>query len=254
MTHHGQHQDSDSKSESGSEARRVAIPGELLDDTGRLKAGPGTYFFGKNIFAARLGLVAERNGTIGVIALSGIYSPRAGDLVIGIVTEVGPSNWMTDINAPYPAPMHSSETPWKIEFGETAEYLRPGDAILCKVLFVDESKKVQVTMKEPNLRKLQGGQVIEVSPAKVARIIGKNGSMMQLIKKYTDAWTFVGQNGRIWVNGELPMIQVAIDAIRLIESESHRSGLTERVESFLKQRVGNPKVPTTPRMERAEEV
>lgn len=232
--------------------RRLAIPGDLLDDTGRLKAGPGTYFMGKSIYAARLGMAVERNGTVGVIALSGVYSPRAGDLVIGVIMEVGPSNWMTDINAPYPAPMHSSETPWKIEFGETAEYLKPRDAILCKVLFVDESKKVQVTMKEPNLRKLQGGQVIEVSPAKVARIIGKNGSMMQLVKKYTDAWTFVGQNGRIWINGELPMIQVAINAIRLIEEESHRSGLTERVESFLREKVGEPKVPTTPRMEQAE--
>jgi exosome complex component RRP4 len=232
--------------------RRLAIPGDLLDDTGKLKAGPGTYFMGRNIYAARLGMAVERNGTVGVIALSGVYSPRANDLVIGVIMEVGPSNWMTDINAPYPAPMHSSETPWKIEFGETAEYLKPGDAILCKVLFVDEAKKVQVTMKEPNLRKLQGGQIIEVSPAKVARIIGKSGSMMQLIKKYTDAWTFVGQNGRIWVNGELPMIQVAIDAIRLIESESHRSGLTERVEAFLRERVGEPKPQTNQRVEQAE--
>jgi exosome complex component RRP4 len=240
------------ESQPGDVNRRLVIPGELLDDAGRLKAGPGTYFMGPNIFAARLGMAVERNGTVGVIALSGVYSPRTGDLVIGVVMEVGPSNWLTDINAPYPAPMHSSETPWKIEFGETAEYLKPGDAILCKVLFVDENKKVQVTMKEPNLRKLQGGQIVEVSPAKVARIIGKNGSMMQLIKKYTDAWTFVGQNGRIWVNGELPMIQVAIDAIRLIEAESHTQGLTERVDAFLKQRVGEPKVPTTPRMEQAE--
>lgn len=238
--------------ESDSELRKLVIPGDVVDDTGRFKAGPFTYFIGKSIHAARLGLAVERNGTVGIIPLSGVYSPRTADLVIGVIMEVGPSNWMTDINAPYPAPMHSSETPWKIEFGETAEYLKPGDAILCKVLFVDEAKKVQVTMKEPNLRKLQGGQIIEVSPAKVARIIGKNGSMMQLIKKYTDAWTFVGQNGRIWVNGELPMIQVAIDAIRLIETESHRTGLTERVEAFLKQRVGEPKVPTTPRMEHAE--
>ena len=229
--------------------RRLVIPGDKIDDSGRYKAGPGTYFIGRDIFASRLGLLAERNGTLGVIPLSGVYNPRPGDLVIGIVTEVGPSNWMTDINAPYPAPMHSSETPWKIEFGETAEYLRPKDAILCKILFVDENKKVQVTMKEPNLRKLEGGQVIEISPAKVARVIGKNGSMSALIKKYTDCWMFVGQNGRIWVNGDLPMIQASIDTIRLIEAEAHKSGLTERVEAFLKERVGAPKAPTSPRME-----
>jgi exosome complex component RRP4 len=221
----------------------------VLDDSGKYQAGPGTYFIDRKIYAARLGLAMERNGTVGIVPLSGVYTPRPGDLCIGIVTEVGPSNWMTDINAPYPAPMHSSETPWKIEFGETAEYLKPGDAILCKVLFVDENKKTQVTMKEPNLRKLQGGQILEVSAAKVARVIGKNGSMVALIKKYTDVWMFVGQNGRIWINGDLPMIQVAIDAIRIIEQEAHMGGLTERVEAFLKQRVGTPKVPTTDRME-----
>jgi exosome complex component RRP4 len=229
--------------------RRLAIPGDLLDDSGKYKAGPGTYYINKDIFAARLGLAMERNGTVGIVPLSGVFVPRPGDLCIGIITEVGPSNWMTDINAPYPAPMHASETPWKIEFGETAEYLKPGDAILCKVLFVDESKKTQVTMKESNLRKLQGGQIVDVSPAKVARIIGKNGSMVALIKKYTDAWMFVGQNGRIWVNGDMPMIQVVIDAIRIIEAESHQSGLTERIDAFLKERVGTPKVPTTQNVE-----
>lgn len=203
----------------------------------------------RNIFATRLGLVQERGGTLGVVPLSGIYSPRPGDLVIGIVLEVGPSNWLVDVNAPYPAPMHSSETPWKIEFGETAEYLKAGDAILCKILFVDETKKTQVTMRESNLRKLQGGQIIDVSPAKVARVIGKAGSMLNLIKKYTDVWMFVGQNGRIWLNGELPMIQTAVDTIRFIEEEAHTSGLTERVDEFLKARVGVPKVPTTPHVE-----
>lgn len=225
---------------------RLAIPGDLLDSSGRYKAGPGTYYVGKNIFATRLGLLQERNGTLGIVALSGIYVPRPGDQVIGIVMEVGPSNWLVDINAPYPAPMHSSETPWKIEFGETAEYLKAGDAILCKILFVDETKKTQVTMRESNLKKLQGGHIIEVGPAKVARVIGKTGSMLNLIKKYTDVWTFVGQNGRIWLNGDLPMIQAAVDTIRFIEEEAHTSGLTERVEEFLKDRVGPPRVPTTP--------
>lgn len=235
--------------DASSVARRLVIPGDLIDGSGQFKAGPGTYYINKEIFAARLGMLLEKNGTVGVVPLSGVYNPRPGDTVIAIITEVGPSNWMTDINAPYPAPMHASETPWKIEFGETAEYLRPGDAILCKILFVDESKKTQVTMKEPNLKKLQGGQVLEISPAKVARVIGKNGSMSQLLKRYTDVWMFVGQNGRIWINGDLPMIQVAIDTIRLIEAEAHKSGLTERVDAYLKERVGAPKVPTTPRLE-----
>lgn len=235
-------------------ARRLVVPGDLIDlPNPRLKPGPGTYARDGKVFAARLGLLAERNGQYGVIPLSGVYVPRVGDLVIGVVTEVGPSNWLMSINAPYPAPMHSSETPWKLEFGETAEYLKAGDAVLCKVLFVDETKKTQVTMKEPNLRKLQGGQIIEIQPSKVARVIGKTGSMIAVIKKFTDVWMFVGQNGRIWLNGEPNAIQTAIATIRLIEEEAHKSGLTEKVTAFLQQRTGRtgrePPRPGRPEME-----
>lgn len=223
----------------GDTQRRVVVPGDVIElPNPRLKPGPGTYTREGKVFAARLGILAERQGQLAVIPLSGVYVPRGGDLVIGIVTEVGPSNWLLNINAPYPAPMHSSETPWKIEFGETAEYLKAGDAALCKILFVDETKKTQVTMKDPNARKLEGGQIIEIQPSKVARVIGKTGSMITLIKKYTGVWMFVGQNGRIWLNGEMPAIQTAINAIRYIEEEAHKTGLTEKVNAFLQNATG----------------
>ncbi len=93
--------------------------------------------------------------------------------------DIGPSNWLIDINSPYPAPLHVNEVPWRVEFGDTSRYLNVGDTILAKVLMVDETKRVQVTMKEQGLRKLQGGQVIEISHSKVPRVIGKGGSMIQ---------------------------------------------------------------------------
>ncbi len=218
--------------------RRLVIPGDVLLEGRNLKTGPGTYVRDGCLYAARLGLAEERGGVWGVIPLSGVYSPRTGDVVVAIIMEVGPSNWLTDINAPYPAPLHASETPWKIEFGETSEYMKAKDTVLAKILFVDETRKVQITMKEPSLKKLEGGQVIEIQPAKVARVIGRQGSMVQLIKKFTDVWMVVGQNGRIWLNGETTAIKTAVDAIRLVEENAHRSGLTEMVMAFLQQATG----------------
>jgi len=223
---------------SPSPQRHLVIPGDVIAEGNNLRPGPGTYVREGRLHAARLGLAEERQGVWGVIPLSGVYQPRSQDTVIAIITEVGPSNWMTDINAPYPAPLHSSETPWKIEFGETSEYLKAGDTVLAKIRFVDETKKTQITMKEPNLKKLEGGQVIEISPSKVARVIGRQGSMIQLIKKFTDVWMVVGQNGRVWLNGEVPMIRIAVDAIRYIEQEAHRSGLTDKVTAFLRDATG----------------
>lgn len=218
--------------------RRLVIPGEVLAEGPRVRPGPGTYAKDGKLLAARLGLAEERQGQWAIIPLSGVYVPRPGDSVIAIITEVGPSNWMTDINAPYPAPMHSSETPWKIDFGETSLYLKAGDTVLAKILFVDETKKTQITMRDPSLKKLEGGHVIEIQPTKVARVIGRQGSMVQLITRYTDVWMVVGQNGRVWLNGETSAIQVAVDTIRLIEDQAHRSGLTEIVTRFLKERTG----------------
>ncbi len=221
-----------------SETATIAVPGDLLDDTGEYKGGSGTYTRDDRLYAKRMGIKSVRDQEISIVALGGVYDPAPGDLVIGIVLEHGPSNWLLDINAPYPAPMHVNEVPWKVGFAETSEFLEAGDAVLCKVLFVDEMKKIQATMNDRNLRKLEGGALIEVEPSRVPRVIGRGGSMLNMIKKFTDVWLFVGQNGRIWLGGEEESVAVAIEAIRKIERESHIQGLTERMKAFLEERTG----------------
>lgn len=221
-----------------SESAAIVIPGDELGDTDSFTPGEGTYARSGHIYAKRMGLKQMRKDEIAIVALGGVYDPLPGDLVIAIILENGPSNWLVDINAPYPAPLHVNEVPWKVGFAETAKFLAHGDAILCKILFVDESKKVQVTMNDRNLRKLQGGSLITVAPSRVPRVIGRGGSMINLIKKYTDVWLFVGQNGRIWLNGEQKDIDVATEAIRKIEREAHIPGLTDRVKAFLQEKTG----------------
>jgi exosome complex component RRP4 len=221
-----------------SETAGIVVPGDLLDDTGEYKSGSGTYTRDGRLYAKRMGIKSMRDDEISIVALGGVYDPVPGDLVIGIVLEHGPSNWLLDINAPYPAPMHVNEVPWKVGFGETSEFLESGDAVLCKILFVDELKKIQATMNDRNLRKLEGGALIEVQPSRVPRIIGRKGSMLNTLKKYTDVWLFVGQNGRIWLGGEEESVAIAIEAIRKIERESHIQGLTDRIKAFLEQRTG----------------
>jgi exosome complex component RRP4 len=104
---------------------------------------------------------------------------------------------------------------------------------------VDEVKRISVSMQEHGLRKLTGGMVIEISPSKVPRVIGKNGSMIQMLKNMTGCRIYVGQNGRIWIDGELDNIVKAVQAIRMIEDEAHNLGLTERIKSFLEQGQGS---------------
>lgn len=224
-------------------AKEIVVPGDLLDDSGRLKPGFNTYKEGRHIYALRLGIKTLRGDTVSVLALSGRYDPQRNDLVIGTVLETGPSIWLLDVNAASPVTMHVNDVPWRVDFGETSKYLAAGDTVLLKVAYVDEIKKVQLTMKDRACRKLTGGLVFEVAPSKVPRIIGKGGSMTNLIKGATNTRMFVGQNGVIWIDGESQDVALAMAAIRKIEQEAHTSGLTEKVKAFLEEHRGSGMTP-----------
>lgn len=217
-------------------AREVVVPGDLLDESGS-RAGSGTYSADGKIYAAVLGVKNMSQNGVSVIPLGGRYLPSTGDTVIGIINDIGPSNWMVDINSPYPAPLHVNEVPWRVEFGDTSRYLNLGDVVLLKILMVDESKKIQVTMNDSGLRKIEGGRLVEIAYSKVSRVIGKSGSMIQMIKSMTDCRVFVGQNGRIWVDGDDENATVAVEAIEMIEAEAQSGNLTERVKEFIEKRI-----------------
>lgn len=216
------------------EERQLVLPGDAVGDK-RSIPGPGTKKVGDRIVATSAGLLQQMGEKVSVLPLNGAYDPRPGDQVVGIIKEANTGNWIVDIKAPWLAPLHVSEVPWRVDFGETTSYLKEGDAILCKVLFVDEQKKVQVTLKDRNLMKLEGGELMEVAPVKVARVIGKNGSMLNLIKGYVECWLHVGQNGRIWLNGDPAEVLAAKKVIQTIADEAHLPGLTERVTALLEQ-------------------
>jgi exosome complex component RRP4 len=110
---------------------------------------------------------------------------------------------------------------------------------VCKITNVTSQKLVDVTLRGPGLRKLRNGRIIEVNTNKVPRIIGKKGSMVSMIKQATDCNIIVGQNGIIWLQGKEPEMEfLAIDAIKKIETESHLSGLTDKMKEFLEKATG----------------
>jgi exosome complex component RRP4 len=215
-------------------AREVVIPSQFLGDVKEFKPGRGTIVENGKIYSKILGVVNKNPPFINVVPLKGRYDALVGDIVIGIVDEAMSSSWLVDINAPYPALLHVNEVPWNVDFGETEKFLKTGDSLLGKILQVDLEKKLQITLNDRNLYKIRGGHIISVEPSKVPRIIGKKGSMISLLKKYTKCRIFVGQNGRIWLDGDDKSISQALQAIRLIEEESISFGLTDKVESLLK--------------------
>ena len=181
-----------------------------------------------------LGLLSRRPPLVQVVPLSGRYIPKPNDVVLGTVTDVQGTFWLLDIGAPRWAPLHMTGTPWKIEVGETDQYLRVGESVMVQVENLDPTGRIGVTMNGENLGKLEGGTIVTISPARVPRVVGRGGSMIQTITRRTGAQVAVGQNGRVWVNGDPEAIHRVREALRMISEEGQRSGLTERVDSYLR--------------------
>jgi len=217
------------------ETREIVIPSQLLGDLKSKKAGRGTFIEDGKIYAEVLGVLNANSDYINVVPLKGRYDPIEGDFVIGIVIEAMSSSWLVDINAAYPALLHVNEVPWDVDFNETEKYLNMGDTVMAKILQVDQEKKLQITLKDRNLYKVKGGNIVNVEPSKVPRIIGKKASMISLIKKYTRCRIFVGQNGRIWIDGEEEGVKKVIDTIKKIEEESLSYGLTNKIKDLLEK-------------------
>lgn len=121
-----------------------------------------------------------------------------------------------------------------------SKYLKVGDSIMTLVKDVDQSMKVELTLNDQRLRQIKDGRIIEVTPSKVPRLIGRSGSMIAMLKSETNCNIFIGQNGRVWLTGKDKNLDLAVRTIQKIEKESHIPGLTDRIVNFLKEAKGIP--------------
>jgi exosome complex component RRP4 len=223
------------------EKKQLVTPGELLAE-GEYLPGENTYLEENKIFASRIGLVDTDNKKVNVVALRAFYVPKMGDIVIGTVVEVGFNGWTVDIKSPYTALLRASDVlsrPFKPQADELSAVLNAGDLIVAKIASYDRAHDPQLTVGEPGLGKITRGQILHVTPTKIPRVIGRKGSMISMIKQETGCQIILGLNGVILVTGKEPEDEeIAIEAIKKIEEESHTSGLTDRITQLLKERKG----------------
>ena len=209
----------------------LVVPGEILAEDDYY-AGRGTFQENGKVCSNLLGLVSLRNKKISVIPLKSKYLPKKGDVVIGKIDDVRFSMWGVDINSPYPGILPASEV-----FGRDKKDLSRvfdiGDVLFLRIVDVDEVKKVKLGLKGRGMGKFKGGIIVDIAPTKVPRLIGKKGSMINMIKDKTGCKIVVGQNGLVWVKGKQEMEQIVKDTIKLIEKEAHTSGLTDRIKNRL---------------------
>lgn len=222
--------------------RELVVPGTLLAQ-GPFKNGRGTFREGNRIYSTVIGLVEVRGDLIRVIPLESPYIPEVGDNVLGKIVDVRFSNWTVDIGAPYQASLRVQDAvDERIDLLKTdlRKIYDMGDIIYAKIKAYNEVNQIDLTTKGMPFKggPLRGGQLVMITPSKVPRVIGKGGSMINMIKKLTGTRIVVGQNGWVWVSGRNDELErLAVEAILKVDRESHTQGLTDRVKEFLLSRL-----------------
>jgi len=217
--------------------KSIVVPGEVLAEGMDYLPSQGTYRSGNTIVAQRLGVLNVEGKVFKIIPLSGKYLPKRNDIIIGKIVEILISGWRMEINCAYTAMLSMKEatSEYIARGADLTRYFNIGDYISTKITNVTSQKLVDVTMRGPGLRKLHGGRIITVNTHKVPRIIGKQGTMISMVKQATDCRIIVGQNGWIWIQGKPKNELMAAQIIKKIEEESHTSGLTERIKKTLEE-------------------
>ena len=144
--------------------QRIVVPGEKINDTqiridNALTDRNGTY-------ACILGIYDEEKKIL--VPLEGLWLPRHGDTVIGVVEENKANMYIINLNAPYKGIALS-------KFMETE--LSVGDMVVATVKELVKGGTVMLLRPQS----LQGGKLMSIKPSKVPRIIGKSNTMIRQI-------------------------------------------------------------------------
>jgi exosome complex component RRP4 len=217
------------------EKRKIVVPGEIIVSDDDYLPGDGVSREGENIVAHRYGLAEKVGKVVKIIPLSGAFIPRRNNVVLGRIVDITYNGWLIDIDYASNGFLALAEAPRFINKNEMDQYLSIGDMVSAKIWSVS-ARGVDLSMKGRGLGKLEGGLVFRINPSRVPRIIGREGSMINLIKEKTGSNITVGQNGWIWVKGE--NIDEEIRARKVIEFVSEKvyiEGLTEKVEEWFEE-------------------
>ena len=217
--------------------REIVVPGDLLAEGLQFLPSGKAFREGKNLYASTVGLVSIKGRVLKIIPLAGKYLPKKDDIIIGKITSINFSGWSVDIDSPYMADLNIGEATSEyidLHKVQLSRYFDIDDYILAGVIKLTESKFVKLTTKGRPFRKLRNGNIIEVSPTKIPGIIGKQGSMIKILKETSGCDVVIGQNGLVWISGDPKKIMLVTNAIKMIEEESHLSGLTDKITKLLR--------------------
>ena len=146
--------------------RKVVVPGEVIVQGDDYLPGDWTEKTDKGIIALKYGLAEEDKRLVKVIPLSGVYSPRRGNVVIGKVENVTFNGWVLDIGCEDTAFLSLMEVPRYVDKNNLEEVMEIGDTAVVKIWGINK-RGIDLSLKSRGLGKIDEGIIIKINPYKV---------------------------------------------------------------------------------------
>ena len=219
--------------------RKYVIPGDVVT-TGPLRPEQNVVQEGNKIISTTIGISEIYDDSVRVIPLTGKYIPKINDLVIGKVISHTSLSWELDINSCYVGFLPAQDVfgrDFSAHADELTSKLASGDLVAARIANFDRTRDPLVTISDRDLGKIDSGDLVQISPSKVPRLIGKRGTMIQTIEMATNAAITIGQNGWVVVSCESPEgLLKAKKAIQMVDEKAHIANLTDQVKEMLESK------------------
>jgi len=214
---------------------QFVIPGDIIiaDDC---RPGQNVILDGNRVMSTAIGFSEIKDNLVNVTPLTGLYTPKTDDLVIGKIISHNALSWQVDINSYYSGILTAFDIfgkDYSPSRDDLSLKLNTGDIILARIANVN-SRDPLITIIGENLGKIDSGELVKISPTKISRLIGKHSSRIQTIEASTNATITVGQNGLIILKcDDSTGLKKAIATIKMIGVTHSNANLEEKIQNIL---------------------
>ena len=211
---------------------QFVIPGDIIiaDDC---RLGQNVILDGNRVMSTAIGFSEIKDNLVNVTPLTGLYTPKTDDLVIGKIISHNALSWQVDINSYYSGILTAFDIfgkDYSPSRDDLSLKLKIGDIVLARIANVN-SRDPLITIIGENLGKIDSGELIKISPTKIPRL---TGSMIQTIEASTNATITVGQNGLIILKcDDSAGLKKAIATIKMIGMTHNNANHEEKIQKFL---------------------
>ena len=211
---------------------QFVLPGDVIV-TGDYRPEQNVVLEGNKLMSTAIGFSEIKDDLVTVTPLTGLYTPKTDDLVIGKIVSHNALSWEVDINSYYSGILTASDIfgkDYSPSRDDLSLKLKTGDNILARIANVN-SRDPLITIIGENLGKIDSGELIKISSTKIPRL---TGSVIQTIEASTNVTITVGQNGLIILKCDNSTgLKKSIASIKMIGMAQHDANLEQKIQKFL---------------------